>query len=114
MTSVDSNFNFLCGRRHGAGPPPPSTCVHLSLIPSPLRVDVINGRPLLPKTGSTHLMCTNLSLHTLSHADITQLFTSKAVIQNTEYTLKLVRIISMFCMYTHYRSTIHILYNTTS
>src|SRR6218665_2025689 len=22
MTSVDSNFNFLCGRPHGAGPPP--------------------------------------------------------------------------------------------
>ena len=21
--SVDSNFNFLCGRPHGAGPPPP-------------------------------------------------------------------------------------------
>src|SRR6218665_2402680 len=23
MTSVDSNFNFLCGRPHGDGPPPP-------------------------------------------------------------------------------------------
>src|SRR6218665_1502705 len=23
MTSVDSNFNFLCGRPNGAGPPPP-------------------------------------------------------------------------------------------
>src|SRR6218665_295472 len=23
MTSVDSNFNFLCGRPHGAGPSPP-------------------------------------------------------------------------------------------
>jgi len=23
MTSVDSNFNFLCGRPHGAGPLPP-------------------------------------------------------------------------------------------
>src|SRR6218665_3881478 len=23
MTSVDSNFNFQCGRPHGAGPPPP-------------------------------------------------------------------------------------------
>jgi len=23
MTSVDSNFNFLCGRPHGAGPPLP-------------------------------------------------------------------------------------------
>src|SRR6218665_986530 len=22
MTSMDSNFNFLCGRPHGAGPPP--------------------------------------------------------------------------------------------
>src|SRR6218665_2548964 len=36
MTSVDSNFNFLCGRPHGAGPPlPSSTCVHLSLTPFP-------------------------------------------------------------------------------
>src|SRR6218665_3934242 len=26
--------------------PPPSICVHLSLTPSPLRVDVINGWPL--------------------------------------------------------------------
>src|SRR6218665_1237882 len=33
MSSVDSNFNFLCGRPHGAGPHPPSTCVHLSLHP---------------------------------------------------------------------------------
>src|SRR6218665_1296785 len=24
MTSVDSNFNFLCGRPQGAGPPPPA------------------------------------------------------------------------------------------
>ena len=23
MRSVDSNFNFLCGRPHGTGPPPP-------------------------------------------------------------------------------------------
>src|SRR6218665_439787 len=45
MTSVDSKFNFLCGRPHGAGPPPPSTCVHMSLT-LPLRVDVINGWPL--------------------------------------------------------------------
>ena len=34
MTSVDSNFNFLCGRPHGAWPAPPSTCVHRSLTPS--------------------------------------------------------------------------------
>src|SRR6218665_848962 len=31
MTSVDFNFNFLCGRPHGVGPLPLSTCVHLSL-----------------------------------------------------------------------------------
>src|SRR6218665_1408452 len=37
MTSVHSNFNFLCGR-------PPE--------PDPLRVDVINGWPLRP----THLL----------------------------------------------------------
>ena len=47
MTSVDSNFNFLCGCPHGTWPLPPSTCVHLSLTPSPLRVDVINGWPLM-------------------------------------------------------------------
>src|SRR6218665_1106575 len=35
MMSVNSNFNCLCGHPHGAGPPPPSTCVHLSLTPSP-------------------------------------------------------------------------------
>src|SRR6218665_1302653 len=43
MTSVDSNFNFLCGRPHGAGPP-----VHMrppEPDPLPLRVDVINGWP---------------------------------------------------------------------
>jgi len=28
MTSVDSNFNFLCGRPHGAGPSSP--CPHAS------------------------------------------------------------------------------------
>src|SRR6218665_528605 len=51
MTSVDSNFNFLCGRPHGAGPPfPLSTCVHLSPTPSPLRVDGINGWPLTQKS----------------------------------------------------------------
>jgi len=32
MMSVGSNFNFLCGRPHGAGPLLPSTGVHLSLI----------------------------------------------------------------------------------
>src|SRR6218665_1287471 len=60
MTSVDSNFNYLCGRPHGAGSPPPSTCVHLSLTPSPLRVDVINGWPptvcyLLRSDGGVNL-----------------------------------------------------------
>ena len=36
LTSVDSSFNFLCGRPHGAWPSPPSTCVHqsLTLLPS--------------------------------------------------------------------------------
>ena len=47
MTSVDSNFNFLCGRPHGAGPLLP--LVHMrppEPDPCPLRVDVINGWPL--------------------------------------------------------------------
>ena len=43
MMSVDSNFNFLCIRPHGAWPPTPSKCDHLSLKPSPLCVDIING-----------------------------------------------------------------------
>ena len=44
MTSVDSNFNFLCGHPHGAWPilPSPSTWAW----PLPLCVDVINGWPL--------------------------------------------------------------------
>jgi len=32
MTSVDFNFNFLCGRPNGASSP--TTCVHLSLTHS--------------------------------------------------------------------------------
>src|SRR6218665_3504303 len=47
MTSVNSNFNFMCGRPHRAGSPPP---VHMRLPEpdplAPLRVDVINGWPL--------------------------------------------------------------------
>src|SRR6218665_1591323 len=31
----------------GLDPLPPSTCVHLSLTPTPLREDVINGWPLI-------------------------------------------------------------------
>src|SRR6218665_3488335 len=58
MTSVDSNFNLLCGRPHGAGPPPPSICVHVSLTPSPLRVDVINGWPL------------SIKMHSLRHVSV--------------------------------------------
>ena len=45
MTSVDYNFNFLCGRPHGSWPLP----IHMrppEPDPSPLRVDVINGWPL--------------------------------------------------------------------
>ena len=49
MTSVDSNFNFLCGRPHRAGPP--LSPVHMRPPepgpPSPLCVNVINGRPLM-------------------------------------------------------------------
>src|SRR6218665_3588754 len=52
MSSVDSNFKFLCGRPHGAGPPFP---VHLSLTPLPLRVDVINGWPLSTENKSRQL-----------------------------------------------------------
>ena len=40
MTSMDSNFNLLCGRPHGLDPAhmrPPEP------DPLPLRVDVING-----------------------------------------------------------------------
>src|SRR6218665_1099205 len=46
MTSVGSNLS--CGRPHGDDSlhHPHSTCIHLSLITFPLRVDVINGWPL--------------------------------------------------------------------
>src|SRR6218665_1992933 len=44
--SVDFNFNFLCGRPHGGWTPSP---VHMRPPEpdTPLRVDVINGRPLV-------------------------------------------------------------------
>ena len=45
MMSVDSNFNFLCGRPHGAGPHPPVHTRPPEPDPLPLRVDVINGWP---------------------------------------------------------------------
>ena len=45
MTSVDSNFNFLCGRPHEAWPPPPVHMRPPEPEPLPLRVDVINGWP---------------------------------------------------------------------
>src|SRR6218665_2980145 len=43
---MDSNFNFLWGRAHGAGPPPPVHMRPPEPDPLPLRVDVINGWPL--------------------------------------------------------------------
>jgi len=74
MTSVDSNFNFLCGRPHGAWPPP---TVHMRpSVPSswswppPLRVDVINGWPptsaKLPLALSKFL-CYGIGLFTRAH-----------------------------------------------
>src|SRR6218665_264833 len=64
MTSVDSNFNFLCGRPHGGWTPSP---VHMRPHwhdPLPLRVDVINGWPhklLLHVNGN----CTSNTLNAL-------------------------------------------------
>src|SRR6218665_2362312 len=46
MTSVDSNFNFLCGLPHGAGPPSPVHMRPPEPDPSLLCVDVINGWPI--------------------------------------------------------------------
>src|SRR6218665_2453720 len=45
MTSVDSNFNFLCGRPPWLDSPPP---VHMRPPKPdyPFRVDIINGWPL--------------------------------------------------------------------
>src|SRR6218665_3674500 len=42
MTSVNSNFNFLFGRPHGAGPPSPVHVCPPEPDPLPLHVDVIN------------------------------------------------------------------------
>src|SRR6218665_3776953 len=76
MTSVDSNFNFLCGRPQGAGPLPPVHMRPPEPDPSPLRVDVINGWPLgvLPASHAHHVVqsfSTSVSQHTnvpASHA----------------------------------------------
>jgi len=47
MSLVGSNL--FCGRPFRADlPPPPSSCIHLSLNHSPLRVDIINGWPINP------------------------------------------------------------------
>ena len=43
--SVDSNFNFLCGRPHVAWPPSPVYMRPPEPDPPTLRVDVINGWP---------------------------------------------------------------------
>ena len=48
MTSMDSNFNFLCGRPNGAGPPAHMRPPEPDLLP--LRVDVISGWPLSRKS----------------------------------------------------------------
>ena len=47
MTSVDFNFNFLCGRPHGAWPPFPVHMRPPEPDSLPLHVDVINGWPLM-------------------------------------------------------------------
>src|SRR6218665_3553916 len=47
MTSVDSNFNFLCGRPQGGWTPSPVHMRPAEPDPPPLRVDVINGWPLM-------------------------------------------------------------------
>src|SRR6218665_518763 len=49
MASVDSNFNFLCGRPHGAGPPPP---VHMRPNePDPLPPPCGRHKWMAPKTS---------------------------------------------------------------
>jgi len=56
MRSVDSNFNFLCGRPHGAGSP---SLVHMRQPePDPLLVDVING---WPHTAVLHAFSASMS-----------------------------------------------------
>src|SRR6218665_2747066 len=50
MMSVDSNFNFLCGRSYGAGPPPPVHMRPPEPDTLPRRVDVINEWPLTSTT----------------------------------------------------------------
>src|SRR6218665_2712780 len=53
MTSVDSIFLIFCVDVHmGLDPLPPSTCVQMSL--TPLRVDVINGWPLMLQMSNEH------------------------------------------------------------
>src|SRR6218665_2593419 len=63
-------FLILCVDVHiRLTPSPPSTCVHIRLTPFPLRVDVINGWPLIKK-GKVDLCynraCEGLSLSRVS------------------------------------------------
>ena len=77
---IISGLNFLCERPCAAWPPSPSTCVHLSLTPSPLRVDVINGwlltwcgRPMSPRNTwdsdkTTFCLCIQMWSNKLSQS----------------------------------------------
>src|SRR6218665_2246400 len=55
MTTVDSNFNFLCGRPHGAGPPPP---VHMRpTMGVDRRVDRGTNPPYFLELGGQSMLC---------------------------------------------------------
>src|SRR6218665_3412455 len=77
MTSVDSNFNFLCGRPHGDGPPPP---VHMR-PPEP--------DPLPPPCGRHKWMAPyeNECIHSECHAVLSI---------NVSTLIKIVIVISRF------------------
>src|SRR6218665_676800 len=78
MTSVDSNFNFLCGRPHGLDPPPPVHMRPPEPDPLPLRVDVINGWPLrlAPKLLGQY----NVGIHGLHSLGIDTRSTAKNIV----------------------------------
>src|SRR6218665_2200306 len=74
MTSVDWTLILIfCVDVHiGLDPLPSSTCVHLSLTPSPLRVDVINGWPFRDKIQRCNTMepyvCMYVGMHVWMYA----------------------------------------------
>ena|SRR6218665_2568793 len=67
MTSVDSNFNFLCGRPHGAGPSP----IHMRPPePDPLPPPCEHHKWMAPNQTVKYSLLTNHILQDLTGLEI--------------------------------------------